>query len=209
MKIFTWLKRHPRTILLAGLTALLLLPSYLRAYTLSGASAAPTVVLGDVFIVNNAAYDLRLPYSHITLVHTGSIRRGDVVFVGLPIHVAAIKRVMGLPGETIEVRENRVIVDGRTLPSQPVDADFAWVSPQHHMGSTVFMEDGHWCAYTPGKGESRNFAPIHLRAGEYFLMGDNRDNSLDSRAFGPVSRDKITGKMIAVFEHTARLRTNQ
>jgi signal peptidase I len=202
MKIFTWVKRHPRAILLAGVTALLVLPSYLRAYSLTGASAAPTVVLGDKFVVNNAAYDLRLPYSHITLVHTGSIRRGDIIFADLPIHVAAIKRVMGLPGETIEMRENRVIVDGRALPLQPVDADFSWVSPQHHMGSTVFMEDGHWCAFTPGKGESRNFAPIRLGSDEYFLMGDNRDNSVDSRAFGPVSRDKILGKMIAIYWHT-------
>jgi signal peptidase I len=204
MKIFDWLKKHPRAILLAGLSALLVLPSYLRAYTLSGASAAPTVILGEKFLVNRAAYDLRLPYSRIALFQTGPIRRGDIVFADLPIHISAIKRVMGLPGETIEVRENRVIVDGRALPVQPVDGDFSWVSPQHHMGSTVFMEDDHWCAYTPGADQYRNSVSVQLGANQYFLMGDNRDNSVDSRAFGPVSRDRIVGKMIAVYSRTNR-----
>jgi signal peptidase I len=60
------------------------------------------------------------------------------------------------------------------------------------------MEDGHWAAYTPGNSQYRNSAPIQLRPGEYFLIGDNRDNSLDSRAFGPVSRGRIIAKVIAV-----------
>jgi signal peptidase I len=67
------------------------------------------------------------------------------------------------------------------------------------MGSTVVMEDGHWAAYTPGKSAYRNSPPIRLGPAEYFLMGDNRDDSFDSRAFGPVSRDRISGKVLVVF----------
>jgi signal peptidase I len=201
-----WLKRNLRSALLVVI-GLSVLPSYLWAYSLSGASAAPTILLRDTFVVNRAAYDFRLPYSRITLVQTGSPRRGDMVQAQLPAGIGlAIKRVLGLPGETIEVRENRVIINGLPLPAQPLGgAGFAWVPAAHHMGSTVVMEDGHWAAYTPGKSQYRNFPPVRLRLGEYFLIGDNRDNSFDSRAFGPVARERILGKLIAVLPTGPRL----
>jgi signal peptidase I len=194
-----WLKRHLRAVLSIG-AGLAILPSYLWPYSLTGGSAAPTILRGDTFVVNRAAYDFRVPYSRSAMFHVGSPRRGDIVQAYLPSGIGlAIKRVLGLPGETIEVRENRVIVNGRPLPVQPLDhTPFDRVPAAHRMGSTVVMEDGHWAAYTPGKSEYRNSPPVRLGPGEYFLMGDNRDDSLDSRAFGPVSRDRITGKVIAV-----------
>ncbi len=193
-----WGKRRIRSLLLAAVL-LVILPSYLRLYSLTGASAAPTILRGDRFIVNRAAYDLRVPYSRIALFHTGSPRRGDIVQARLPARTGVdIKRVLGLPGETIEVQENRVIVNGRPLPVQSLNSiDFGWVPTAYHIGSTVVMEDGHWAAYTPGKNQYRSSSPVQLDPGEYFLMGDNRDNSFDSRAFGPVSRERILGKVIA------------
>jgi len=152
--MYLWLKKHIRTVLLVGFL-LAILPSYLRLYSLTGASAAPTILLGDKFIVNRAAYDFRVPYSRITLFHTGSLRRGDIVQAQLPAHIGpGIKRVLGLPGEMIEVHENLVIVNGKPLPVQPFDnSSFGWVPAVHHMGSTVVMEDGHWAAYTPEKSQ--------------------------------------------------------
>jgi signal peptidase I len=203
-----WLKRHLYSVL--SICALLgILPGYLWPYSLSGASAAPTVLVRDTIIVNRAAYDLRLPYSRIRLLRIGSPRRGDIVLAQLPDVVRpAFKRVIGLPGETIEVRENRVIVDGRPLPVQPLpDSDFSWVPPAHRMGSVVVMEDGHWAAYTPGKSPDRNSPPVRLAPGEYFLMGDNRDNSLDSRAFGPISRDSIMAKALLILPTGPRVAT--
>ena len=194
-----WLQRHLRMVLMIG-AILAVLPSYLWPYSLSGAPAAPSILLRDTIIVNRVAYDFRLPYSHIALFHTGTPRRGDIVLAYLPAVVRpAFKRIVGLPGETVELRENRVIVDGRPLPLESLDsAGFAWVPAGHRMGSTVVMEDGHWAAYTPGKGQYRNCSPVHLAPGEYFLMGDNRDDSFDSRAFGPVMRDHFVAKVIAV-----------
>lgn len=202
----SWLKRHVFAVLLVA-AVLGVLPSYLWPYSLSGASEAPSILLRDTFIVNRAAYDLRLPYSNITMAHLGSPRRGDVVQAYLPRGIGlGIKRVVGLPGETVEVRENRVLINGNLLPVQTLNpADFNWVSAAHRMGSTVVLEDGHWAAYTPGKGPDRNSPPVQLGSQEYFLMGDNRDNSFDSRAFGPISRDKIVSKVVAVLPTGPRI----
>jgi signal peptidase I len=193
------LKTHLPILLLTG-AALAILPSYVWAYSLSGASETPTIVPGDTFIVNRAAYCLRLPFSRVTLLNFDSPRRGDIVQAQLPAGIGTgIKRVLGLPGETIEVRENLVIVNGRPLATRELAGPtFAWVPAAARMGSTVAMEDGHWVAYTLGKSRYRSSPPVRLRASEYFLMGDNRDNSFDSRAFGPVSGGQITGKVTAV-----------
>jgi signal peptidase I len=194
-----WRKRSLHVVLLVA-AVLAVLPSYVWLYKLTGSSAAPTILRGDKFIVNRAAYDLRVPYSRIVLFQTGSPRRGDLVQAHLPGRPGIdVKRVLGLPGETIEVRENRVIVNGRPLPVQPLDnIDFGWVPPTYQMGSSVVMEDGHWAAYTPGKDKYRNSPAVQLGPGEYFVMGDNRDNSLDSRAFGPLPRKQIFSKVITV-----------
>jgi signal peptidase I len=110
------------------------------------------------------------------------------------------KRIMALPGDTIEIRENRVIVNGRAIPVRDLNpADFAWVPTGHPMGSTVQNEDGHWIAFTPGKSERRNLPPIRMLDGQYFVLGDNRDDSEDSREFGPVSGDLLLGRVIATF----------
>lgn len=94
-----------------------MLPSYVWAYKLTSSSASPTINIGGTFIVNKAAYDFRLPYSDTILFRTGRPKRGDIVlFRHRSLPIMGPKRVIGLPGETIEFRENRVAVDGRELP---------------------------------------------------------------------------------------------
>lgn len=207
--MLAFLKRHLKALGIIA-AALAITPSYLWPYKLTGASEAPSILVGDTFLVNRAAYDLRVMYTGHVLLHVGAPRRGDIVQAELPTHkpILGIKRVVGLPGETIEIRENRAIINGQPLALQPLDdRAFEWVPMRHRMGTTVVMEDGHWCAYTPGKSEYRNAGPVRLGAREYFLMGDNRDNSLDSRAFGPVTRERIFGKVIAVLPTGRRLRS--
>ena len=183
------------------LIGLAILPSYLRAYKPVTPSAAPSINIGDSFLVNYAAYTLRLPYSNLRLLRTGSPRRGEMVQLLLPNSAnRGIKRVMGLPGETIEFRENRVVINGRVLPLHPLNrADFNWVAEVNHIGSDVFDEDGHWISFTPGRGQCRNHAPVTLSAHEFFLVGDNRDGSLDSRIWGPIAEDQILGKVIVTY----------
>jgi signal peptidase I len=105
--------------------------------------------------------------------------------------------VIGLPGETVEIHGQRVTIDGRPLPLRGLPPeDFAWVPAKHRMAHTVYDEDGHWAAFTPGGGLYPDLAPLRLQAGEYFLLGDSRDTSLDCRAWGPLNEDAILGKVI-------------
>jgi len=176
----------------------LVLPAYLRAYSLSGSSDAPTLLLGDKAIVNQAAYWVKLPYSQIKLLHLSRPKRGDLVQVLRPDRpLLVLKRVIGLPGETIEIRDNRVLIDGQPLPLKALPGtDFSWVPKSHLMGNTVYDESGHWAAFTTGAGKYRDVASVRLRGDEYFLLGDNRDVSLDCRAWGPLKEDAIFGKVV-------------
>ena len=198
----TWLRRrYPSLLLLCG--ALALLPSYVWAYALSAPSESPTLNIGDRIIVNKTSYALRLPYSEVTLFRTASPKRGDMALVRLPNgRTVAPKRVVGLPEETIELNENRVLVNGRELPTRPLDrADFNWVNPLNRIGSTVAQEEGHWISFTPGAGPYRTCPPVRLGPAEYFVMGDNRDESADSRLWGPVPESRILGKVVASYHH--------
>ena len=170
------------------------------AFKLSTSSAAPTITIGGSFLVNKAAYNFRLPYSGVTLVQTGSPRRGDIVQFRHPdLPIIGPKRVIGLPGETIEFRDNRVIINGRMLPIRLLNrAEFDWVAPINRIGSNVYDEDGHWISFTPGEGKFRTHQPISLGPHEYFLVGDNRDNSVDSRNWGPIAERQILGKVIFI-----------
>jgi signal peptidase I len=196
-----------RLILLSLLAAVIfVLPAYLRAYSLSGVSDAPTLLLGDKVLVNQAAYWIKLPYTGVKLFQVSRPRRGDMVLVRVPdLPIPIFKRILGLPGESIEIRENNVFVNGRPLPLRPLSGtNFSWVPASHRIGNTVYDEDGHWVAFTPGAGEHRNFAPIRLKSDEYFLLGDNRDPSLDCRVWGPLKEDAILGKTILMLHTGAR-----
>ena len=188
-----------RTVLLSLLAVVVvLLPAYLRAYSLAGASDAPTLLLGDKVIVNQVAYSFKLPYTQIKLFRVSRPKRGDLVLMQSPdLPIRIFKRVIGLPEETIEIRDNHIIIDGRPLPLTALSTpDFSWVPASHNMGNAVYDEDGHWVAFTPGAGEHRNVASVRLRSDEYFLLGDNRDPSLDCRVWGPLKEDVVLGKVI-------------
>ena len=197
MTMATWLRCNYRILLLVG-CVLALLPSYLWAYALSAASESPTLNIGDRIIVNKASYALRLPYSDVVLFRARSPERGDMVLVRLPNgRTVAPKRVVGLPEETIELKENRVLVNGRELPVRPLNrVDFNWVDPSNRIGSTVAEEGGHWISFTPGTGRYRTCPSVKLERGSYFVIGDNRDESADSRIWGPVPESRILGKVV-------------
>jgi len=108
---------------------------------------------------------MKLPHSNVALLPTGQPKRGDLVLQQLRNHSRLkypfFKRIVGLPGDTIELQENRVIVNSRAIPVRALNpADFAWVPKTYPIGSVVPDEDGHWITFTPGESEHRNHLPV-------------------------------------------------
>lgn len=195
-----------RLAALAGFAVILAsLPAYVSAYTVSGPSEAPTLLLGDRVIVNHAAYDLMAPYSTIRLARLGTPRSGDLVAFLVPNrNTLGLKRVVGVAGDTVEMRENRLLVNGRPAGQVVLPrSDFDWVPAAHEVGTVVATERGEGGAgyrvtYTPGLSPLRSFDPVNVPEGCVFLLGDHRDNSNDSRTFGPIGRQLVTGKVVRV-----------
>jgi signal peptidase I len=162
-------------------------------------SMRPTLLEGDVVLVNRLAYDLKLPLTDISLAVLGEPQRGDVVTLTSPASgVRLIKRIVGLPGDTLALHGGRLVVNGQAAvysDEHGVGETLApgWVVSAQRATETVAGR-AHAVQALPLAGARRDFGPLTVPAGHYFLMGDNRDNSEDSRAIGPVPRSALIGR---------------
>ncbi|MCU0304288.1 MAG: signal peptidase I [Thermoanaerobaculales bacterium] len=166
-------------------------------------SMKPTILEGDRIVVNKLAYDLRVPYTRWHLARWADPERGDIVVLSSPADDRRlVKRVIGLPGDTIAMVDNRLVVNGRPVATAPLDGELAAVVEPQGCDRVVAAErlggHDHAMMITPGAPTLRSFGPIALPEGAYFIMGDNRDESYDSRHFGLVGRDRIIGRALAV-----------
>ena len=197
-------RRKPRwkTLSCAALSvaAFALLPAYVWVYKLSGISDAPTLLLGDHVWVNRAAYDIRLPYSGRVFWNRAGPAPGDLVLVENPDNGHPVfKRVVALPGDRVAMQQHHLTLNGRSLDYAAADrAAFAAVPAENLLGSVVEMETlgahTHLITITPGTATS-SFPELLVPADHYFLMGDNRDESRDSRSWGPVPRQGVRGRV--------------
>ncbi|MDD3311696.1 signal peptidase I [Pseudodesulfovibrio sp.] len=169
-----------------------------QAFKIPSGSMLETLQIGDHLLVSKFAYDVRMPSSILfkdapngksyfsvldsadgkVLYKTGDPQRGDIVVFKFPEDESKdfIKRVVGLPGETLEVRNKVVYIDGQPLAEPYV---------MHTRADTMPVRD--------------NFGPFVVPEGQYFMMGDNREGSYDSRWWGTVKREKIVGKALVVY----------
>ncbi len=167
-------------------------------------SMKPTILIGDRIFVNKLAYDLKVPFLGNRLVTWGDPRRGDIVICWSPADgVRLVKRVVGVPGDVIEMKNGRLIINGHALDYQSADRlDFDRALGLEADQYRFFTEDltghRHTVVATPAKRAIRNFGPVSIGTDQYFMMGDNRDNSADSRYFGFVPRADVVGKVEGV-----------
>ncbi len=187
--------------------AVLILRSFLfEPFQIPTGSMIPTLNVGDFIVVNKNAYGVRLPVSGTKIMDVGEPKRGDVM-VFIPPHDPNyyIKRVIGLPGDHIRYANKTIYVNGEPLEQEYVDFINTRRPPVVYSLETVgdithdiytspsptYIRPGSWL-WPEGRV---------IPEGHYFMMGDNRDNSSDSRVWGPVSENKIVGKAVAVWMH--------
>jgi len=198
----SFLAELPVLIAIAFVLALLLKTFLVQAFYIPSASMEPTLLIGDRVLVNKVVYRLREPRRGEIVVFSKDDGQavqpqGNVVerllrslSSGLGVSPSGekdyIKRIIGLPGETIEMRDGVVYVDGREVPEAPTD------------------EGGYLAARDPN-----DFGPVEVPDGEYFMMGDNRQNSSDSRfpQLGTIPRDAVIGRAFVTIWPVARLDT--
>jgi len=174
-------------------------------YVPSG-SMQPTILCGDVVFINKLAYDLRVPFTTARLAHWAEPARGDVVVCFAPDDgTRLVKRVVGQPGDTIELRRDTLLVNGVAQTYAPLSAAAHGARDLEpaERDSAIFAREqliatagthAHAVMVVPARPALRDFGPVSVPAGHYFMMGDNRDNSRDSRFFGFMPRAEIIGE---------------
>jgi len=150
------------------------------------------------------AYDLKVPFTTWHIAEWSNPRRGDIVVFYSPYDgKRLVKRVVGLPGDTVELRNNALVLNGQPVEYKPIAEGLLGDLPVSERANHIFAAEdlpghSHVVVGFPAVSALRDFAPRQIPEGQYFMMGDNRDDSLDSRYYGPVERKRILGKATAV-----------
>lgn len=157
-------------------------------------SMKPTIVEGDRVVVNKLAYDLKVPFTLTRLARWNDPARGDVVVFFSPHNgTRLVKRVIGVPGDTLEMRNELLVLNGEAVMLEGATEHDVFI------GTAQLGEVRHAVRLVHGGGGAiTTFGPVTVPHGRYFVMGDNRDESFDSRYFGTVARKQIVGRATAV-----------
>jgi signal peptidase I len=167
-------------------------------------SMQPTILVGDRVLVNKVAYDLKVPFTTWHIAEWSNPKRGDiVVFFSPKDGTRLIKRVIGLPGDAVELRNDQLFINGQAVNYTALDPAISnQLGTPDHVHSLFATEQlpphSHAVMTLNEVPAMRTFGPVHVSDGHYFVMGDNRDNSFDSRFFGTVDRSQILGRATSV-----------
>jgi signal peptidase I len=167
------LKEYTEALIIAFLLALVIRAFVVQAFKIPSGSMLETLQIGDHLLVNKFIYGVKIPFTHVYVLDITDPERGDVVVFEYPEDpsVDYIKRVVGEPGDLIEIRDKQVYVNG-----DPLDEPYKQHTDPHIQNSP-----------------RDNFGPYTVPEGQYFMMGDNRDESYDSRFWGPVAEESVVG----------------
>jgi signal peptidase I len=163
-------------------------------------SMKPTILEGDRVFVNKVAYDLKVPFTTWRLSEWSAPDRGDVVVLYSPHDgKRLIKRVVGIPGDRVAMKDHRLIVNGTPAAYAPVPLGlFEGVDADNTAFAETAAGRTHPILVTPARPSMPSFEAVVVPENAYIVMGDNRDNSFDSRWFGFVERSRILGRATAV-----------
>lgn len=177
-----------------------------EAYRIPSSSMEDTLLIGDFLMVNKFLYGIRTPdwigipfteigfdVPHTRLPALKQPKRGDIIVFKYPRDPSQnyIKRCVALPGDTIEIRNKVLLINGEVFKDSPKAKYTDWrICPEGVKQREI---------YPPGAGNRDNYGPIIVPEGHYFMMGDNRDNSSDSRYWGFLPNDAILGKATIIY----------
>ena len=203
------LREYSESIGVAIAIALVLRAFVVEAFQIPSGSMIPTLEVGDHIFVSKFAYGLGIPFTNIKILELRQPERGDVIVFKYPIEPGTdyIKRVVGLPGDVVEVRQHEVFINGHVMPRERVPGPCHY-SDSSHAGSGIEDHDCEEWVETLGEkrhatiqeqGRGHDFSRTVVPPGNVFVMGDNRDNSSDSRVWGTVQHDLIKGKALIIW----------
>jgi signal peptidase I len=172
-------REYAEAFVLAIVLALTIRTFVVQAFKIPSGSMIPTLTIGDHILVNKFVYGIKVPFTDYVLVPISHPQRGDIVVFKYPEDESKdfIKRVVGVPGDVVEVRHKAVYVNGALADTSHIQ----------HTDPSVHQD------------RRDNFGPVTVPPGSYFVMGDNRDQSLDSRFWGFVKENKIRGKAFLIY----------
>jgi signal peptidase I len=162
-------------------------------------SMHPTILEGDVVLVNRLAYNLKIPLTDVIVTRLADPRRGDIVTFSSPQDGRRlIKRVIGLPGDRIAMRDKQLTINGaavRYTPGEFVREDSGTATAELALRLEETLDGrAHPIQWLSGIRNAPDFGPLVVPADQYLMLGDNRDNSADSRYIGLVPRDLLIGR---------------
>jgi signal peptidase I len=178
------IREYAEAIAIAVLLALVIRSLVVQAFTIPSGSMMDTLLVGDYILVNKFLYGPELPLTELHLPSLRDPKRGDIIVFKYPQDEKRdfIKRIVATPGERVQIRGHQVLVNGKPL-----------VEPYTKFSDSGVRGGEAFCGYAYG------CEPTIVPPDSYFVMGDNRDNSQDSRYWGFVKRDKIKGKAFLIY----------
>lgn len=176
------IKEYAEAIVIAILIAVFIRTFIVQAFKIPSGSMKPTLEIGDHILVNKLSYGIKIPYLRKTMIPTGEPKRGDIAVFIYPVDKSKdfIKRVIGVGGDVVEIRNKKVFVNDSV-----VNDAYAV-----HNEEVIFPK-----AIQPRD----NFGPVKVPEGAIFVMGDNRDQSYDSRFWGFVRLEDVIGKAFIIY----------
>ena len=171
------LREYAEAAAIAILLALFIRAFVVQAFKIPSGSMEPTLLVGDHILVNKFLYGVKLPFFQSTLIPISTPERGDIIVFIYPEDKSKdfIKRVIGTPGDRVQMQDKQLLVNG-----QPFDDKYGYYNEK---------------AGNP----SRSFGPVVVPEDHYFVMGDNRDHSMDSRFWGFVPSEAVKGKAFIIY----------
>ncbi len=182
MDVKSKIREYLEAIIIAVVIAFFIRTFIIQAFKIPSGSMKPTLQIGDHILVTKFIYGVKIPVLRKTIIPLSEPKRGDIVVFIYPEDRSKdfIKRVVGLPGDTVEIKDKKIYLNGRLYND-------------HH---GVYTDD----MIIPGAAQPRdNFGPVTVPPGDYFVMGDNRDQSYDSRFWGFVDQRDILGKALIIY----------